>query len=1051
MRKLTLVLLCLFIGIGIMNAQSKASGIVLSGEDGQPIVGAAVVVKGLSQGTVTDMDGRFTINLPANSKILQVSYVGMKTQDVEAKSNMRIVLEPNVQNIDEVVVTALGMKKQEKALGYASSTVRNDELVAAKSGSLMSGLSGKVAGLNITSAGGTGSSQKVIVRGLTSFSANQPLYVVDGVPLMNDFSGSTKTDNSVDFGNGANDINPDDVESVTVLKGASATALYGSRAANGVIMITTKRANADKMTVTYDGSFMGSNVLRVPQTQDRWGQGWPDWNPMENGSWGPTLDGREHQWGPFSDGSAGSLTPLVKPFSYVKDNLRNFYQNGFEANNNVSIRKGNENLGFVFSYGNVASNGVLPLDADKYQRNTFSLRGNAKYKKFNIEANLNYVRKDITRPSTGQGGDGATMFQEILQNATDVDISSMWDYNNPYYNTDNYYTPYASNPYFVLAKNKNKYQDDRIYGKLELSYDILNGLKAIGRLGGDFMNSRQRRWNEKVEYTPGSWSDMGGKNPEAGTYQEINEHFGQIDGQLLLQGNYAINKDININGLIGWNLNQRSYYKMDSYLYGLQQPGWYSLENGADKPLTTSYYQDRRLIGLFAQAEFDYKGFWYVNLSARNDWSSTLPKGKNSFFYGGVNTSLLLTDMFKDLKSDWLTFLKVRGAWGKTGNDAPVYRTSSYFVPTQIGLGFGNVFLPIDGVMGMTEFNRLPNTNLKPEITTEWEIGATAHFFQNRLNIDAAYYDKDTKDQIISAALAPETRFTSMTRNVGQINNRGIELTTNIVPVRTKDFEWDLGFTFSKNWSKVEKLWGDVQEYVLTSAYSVDFVAKVGEPLGIFKVPKIARTEDGKVIVNSAGRPQIDAAAKETIGSSVPDFLMGFNTKFTWKDFSVGAVFDWRKGGYFYSYTSQLLTFTGNSTMTAFNNRQSFVIPNSVKVINGKYVENDIPISNSNVYNYWNNGSNTAMYSQWVLPKDYFKLRELTISYNIPKRILAKTPFSAVQVSLIGRNLFMWTAKRNNFVDPESTNYGNDINSELGEFATAPTTRTFGGGLKVTF
>ncbi|MGL5318785.1 MAG: SusC/RagA family TonB-linked outer membrane protein [Bacteroidales bacterium] len=1051
MRKLTLVLLCLLIGIGIVNAQSKASGVVLSAEDGQPIVGAAVVVKGLSQGTVTDADGKFIVNLPTNSKILQVSYMGMKTQDVEAKANMRIVLEPNVQNIDEVVVTALGMKKQEKALGYASSTVRNEELVAGKSGSLMSGLSGKVAGLNITSAGGTGSSQKVIVRGLTSFSANQPLYVIDGIPLMNEFSGSTGTNNTVDFGNGANDINPDDVEAVTVLKGASATALYGSRAANGVIMITTKKANADKMTVTYDGSFMGSNVLRVPQTQNRWGQGWPDWNPMENGSWGPVLDGRDHEWGPFSDGTPGSLTPMVKPFSYIEDNFRNFYKNGFESNNNISIRKGNENLGFVFSYGNVSSNGVLPLDADKFQRNTFSLRGNAKYQKFSIDASLNYVRKDITRPSTGQGGDGATMFQEILQNATDIDISSMSDYTNPYYNTDNYYTAYATNPYFVLANNKNKYQDDRVYGKLELTYDILDGLKAIGRLGGDFMSSRQKRWNEKVEYTPGSWSDVGGKSPEAGTYQELNEHSGQIDGQFLLQGLYKINDDMSVNGMFGWNINQRTYSRLDSYLYGLQQPGWFSLENGADKPLTTSYFQERRLIGAFAQGEFDYRNLWFVNFSFRNDWSSTLPKGKNSFFYGGVNTSILLTDLFEDLKSDALTFLKVRGAWGKTGNDAPVYRTSSYFVPSQIGLGFGNLFLPVDGVMGMTEYNRLPNTDLKPEITTEWEVGLTAHFLQNRLNIDAAYYDKDTKDQIISAALAPETRYTSMTRNVGQINNRGLELTANLVPVRTKDFEWDMGVTFSKNWSKVEKLWGDVQEYVLTGAYSVDFVAKVGEPLGIFKVPKVATTEDGKVIVNSAGRPMIDAASKETIGSSTPDFLMGFNTRFTWKDFSIGAVFDWRKGGYFYSYTSQLLTFTGNSTMTSFNDRQSFVIPNSVKVINGKYVENDIPVTNSGTYNYWNNASNTAMFKEWVLPKDYIKLRELTISYNLPKRVLAKTPLTAVQFSLIGRNLFMWTAKRNNFVDPESTNYGNDITSELGEFATAPTTRTFGGGLKVTF
>lgn len=1052
MRKIIYVLLGWVFCAGLITAQTmKVSGTVISAEDNLPIAGAAVMIKGTTMGVVTNHEGAFTLNVSNSQSTLVISFIGMETKDVKAQSSLRIVLEPSSQALDEVVVTAIGMKKQEKALGYASSTIKSDELVAAKSGSVMSGLSGKVAGVNITNAGSTGTSQKVVVRGMSSFSANQPLYVVDGVPIQNDFAGANTQNNTVDFGNSANDINPEDVESVTILKGASATALYGSRAANGVIMITTKRAGSEKMTITYDGSFMGSNVLRVPQEQDRFGQGWPDWNPMENGSWGPVMDGREHEWGPFSDGTPGNLKPLSKPFSNVKNNMRNFYQNGFEANNNVSVRMGNEKLGLVASYGNVTSIGVMPSNADQFQRNTISLRGNAKFKRFYMEMNFNYVRKDITRPSTGQGSDGPTMFQEILQHAADVDLSSMSDYNNPYYNTDNYYTAYAMNPYWVLANNQNKYQDDRIYGKVEMSFEIMDGLKAVGRVGGDFANSRQRKWNERVDYTVGSWSYIGAKNPEAGTYEERTEYNGQIDATAFLQADYKINDDISLNGLLGWNLNQRNLSNLNSYLFGLQLPGWFSLENGADKPVTTSERQIRRLIGLFAQAEFGYKNFWYVNLSARNDWSSTLPIGKNSFFYGGINSSLILTDMFEGLKSDELNFLKVRAAWGKTGNDAPMYRTSGYFVPTQIGLGYGNLYLPINSTMGMTEFNRLKNENLRPEITTEWEVGLTTHLFNNRVNIDVAYYDKNTKDQIISASLAPETRYTSVTRNVGEISNKGIELTTNFIPVQVKDFEWGLGITFSKNWSKVLKLWDDVDEYVLKSAYSVDFVAKVGEPLGIFKVPKVATTDDGKTIVTSAGLPQIASGEKDIVGSSTPNFLMGFNTHFTWKDFTLGAVLDWRNGGYFYSYTAQLLTFSGNSTMTQYNDRQSFIVPNSVKVVGGKYVENNIPITHSNVYNYWNNASNTAVYRDWVLPKDYLKLREVTLTYNFPKKLLAKTPLTSVQVSLIGRNLFMWTPKKNNFVDPESTNFGNDISSELGEFATAPTTRTFGGGLKAVF
>lgn len=978
----------------------------------------------------------------------------MIAREVPVQEVMRVVLQSGTQNLEEVVVTAIGMKKQEKALGYAASTIKSDDLVAAKSGSVMSGLSGKVAGLNITNGGGTGSSQKVIVRGISSFTANQPLYVVDGVPIQNKFQGEDSFSNSVDFGNQANDINPEDVESVTVLKGASATALYGSRAANGVIMVTTKRAGAEKLSVTYDGSFMGSNVLRVPQTQDKFGQGWGSFGPMENGSWGPRLDGREHIWGPFSDGSEGNLKPLSKPFTYANNNLRNFYESGFEMNNNVSVRMGNDKLGFIASYGNVKSDGVLPGDADSYARNTISLRGNMKYKKFSAEMNLNYVRKDITQAAAGQGDDGASMFSEILQHAVDVDISSMKDYNNPYFNTENFYTAYAENPYWVLDNNRNKYQDDRVYGKLELAFEIMPGLRAVGRMGGDFTNATQKRWTEKVDYTPGSWSDLGGKKAQPGTYTERRDKMEQIDVTAFVSGDYKIGQDISLNGMIGWNLNQQTNSYLKSYLYGLEQPGWFNLANGVDKPMTTTSSDRRRLIGVFAQGEFGYKNFWYVNASVRNDWSSTLPVGKNSFFYGGVNTSLILTDLFEDWKSDVLNFFKVRAAWGKTGNDAPIYRTNSYFLPTQIGLGFGSLYLPINNTLGLTQSTRLPSQDLRPEITTEWEFGLTTHLFNNRFNIDAAYYNKSTKDQIISASLAPESRYTTMTRNVGKIANQGVELTVNTIPVQTRDFEWGLGFTFSKNWSEVKALWDDVSEYKLSSSYQVDFVAEVGQPLGVFKVPAVAKTENGEIIVNNNGMPTIDASKKDVVGTSTPNFLMGFNTHFTWKGITVSGVFDWRNGGVFNSYTAQLLTFAGNSTYTVYNDREPFVIPNSVKVVNGEYVENDIPIvhwggASSAVNSYYNNASNYDQYKNWVLPKDYFKLRELTISYALPKKVLKSTPFSQVQFSLIGRNLFMWTPKKNNYVDPEGTNYGNDILSEIGEFGAAPTNRTFGGGIKV--
>ncbi|KAA6313252.1 TonB-dependent receptor SusC, partial [termite gut metagenome] len=430
------------------------------------------------------------------------SYIGMITQEVAVRSGtLNVRLKSEAQALDEIVVTALGLRRDEKILGYAASTVKADELAIAKSGSVMSGLSGKVAGVNISAAGTAGTSQKVLIRGISSINSNQPLYIVDGIPINNNRIGN----DYADFGNGANDINPEDVETVTILKGASATALYGSRASNGVIMITTKKAKNEKLTISYDGSFSASNVLRVMQTQNLFGQGWGSWDRAENGSWGPRLDGTMHEWG-----SDQLETPMVKPFSYVKNNLRDFYQTGTELNNVVSLRYGTENLGLIASYGNLSTNGILPNNGDQYSRNTFSLRGNAKIDRFAFEMSLNYVRKDIRRTEE--------MEMELLQHAVDVGYAQMKDYNDERYNFDNYYTFYATNPYWMIDNQYYNYQDDRVYGKIEVSFDIAKGLKAVGRAGGDFLNYSRENINAKADFSDGSYQQLGGANPLLGYY-----------------------------------------------------------------------------------------------------------------------------------------------------------------------------------------------------------------------------------------------------------------------------------------------------------------------------------------------------------------------------------------------------------------------------------------------------------------------------------------------------------------------------------------------------
>ncbi|MDH6304480.1 TonB-linked SusC/RagA family outer membrane protein [Parabacteroides sp. PF5-5] len=1046
-KRLTYLLLCLIASIGMITAQTtRITGKVISSEDNEPVIGASIVVKGTTIGTVTDYDGAFTLDVPSNAKTLVASYVGMEPSELAIRPNMNIILKTSSLALDEVVVTALGIKKSEKALGYAASTVKADDITAAQSGSVMGSLAGKVAGVNISGAGSTGVSQNVLIRGLSSLTgSNQPLYIIDGVPITNERSGgSTATTNtSADFGNSANDINPENVESVTILKGASATALYGSRAANGVIMITTKKADKEKLTVSYNGSFTASNVLRVMQTQDIFGQGWGAWSRDENGSWGPRLDGSMREWG-----SDKLETPMTKPFSYVKDNMRNFYQTGLEMNNGITVRYGTAKVGVVASFNNLSSDGILPNDGDKYSRNNFFLRGYANVDKFTLDASMEYNRKDINRAQA--------MDMELLQHAVDVDFSEMKDYNDVRYDTDNYYTFYANNPYWMIDNFRYLYQDDNIRGRVELGYEIIPGLKATGRLGGDFVTERTEDRQAKISYAEGSYSDLGGKNPEKGYYAEYSQSRSQIDALAFLSADYKVG-DFSLGGTLGWNLNVRSRSYTGGVVDGLDIPGWYNLQNTTSAAVSNTYKSNRRLVGVLGTAEVGFRDYLFLNFSARNDWSSTLPKGKNSFFYGGANISFLLTELMPELKASQIDFLKIRAAVGQTGNDAGVYLTSGYFTPVYAHY----TRLPIGGVSGLTEYNRLPSLDLKPEISTEYELGLTGNFFKNRIAIDVAYYNKQTKNQIISANLPPETGYTTETKNIGKIENKGVEMLIDVTPVRTKDWEWTVGWTFAKNWSKVKELWEGTEEYPLgywTNYRGVEFMAIVGEPVGVYRVPAAATVEDksspyyGYTIVNNNGFITTSNTEKKILGNANPDFTMGFNTTLKYKDFSLRIVGDWRKGGYMYSSTAYISHFNGNSTQTVFNERNSYIIPNSVKMVNGEYVENNIPVLVQNMpYAQGNYSYNPEVREHMVIPKDYFKIRELVLSYRVPTSFLSKTPIAAASLSLIGRNLFLFTPKLNNYIDPEATNLGNEIGSMLGETTGTSSTRNFGVGINVTF
>lgn len=1088
-RFLLILSLLLFLGLEALFAQTKVITGKVIGDDGEPIPGASVVIKGTNTGVVTDLDGVYNLQVPADATAIQISFLGMKTQELAIgdKTNLNATLESDAVNIDEVVVTAMGMKRSEKTLGYGASTLKSDELTVTQNSNLMSSMAGKVAGVQVSNSGQAGSSTKVIIRGFTSLQgSNQPLYVIDGVPISNDFSGNDDFSRSVDYGNGANDINPEDIESTTILKGASATALYGSRAASGVIMITTKKAKLNEgLKVIYNGSYGVSDILRIPQTQNMFGQGWGFFDPAENGSWGPKYDGVNRPWGVSVDANGLGIadgydyglgdydltkgTPRYSPYSYVEDNARNFYEKGFETTHNISISGGTELSTFNMSYAYTGADGVIPTNADEFNRNLFSFRGETKYKKFSAEYSVNYVNKIQNAVSAGQGQSdgGATLYQEMLQTPGSIDLQQLSDYKSQYNNSDNFYTWYASNPYFIINENGNESRENRVYGKIQLNYEIIKGLKAMARLGSDIGNTRIREWGAIEKFAPTSWSAAGGKAETVGRYEEIANYNNQLDATGSLNFNYDFATDFNVSGQVGMTWNQITNNTLDSYVSGLKVPKWYSLENSSDRPLSTSNESRKRVYAAFGEATLGFRNYAFISGSLRNDHSSTLPEANNSYLYGGINTSILLTEMFKDIQGNVLNFWKVRLAVGQTGKDAPLYRTSTPYYPTQIGLGYGNLYLPLQGVGGLTKGNTLANTNIKPEITTELEIGTQAAFWNNRIIIDFALYDKRTKNQIISANAAPETGYSRQTLNVGEIQNKGVEISLEIVPVKINNFEWNLATNFTKNNSKVLKLWDGNNKYLLNSSYDVDWYAEVGKPLGQFYAPKaevapakingVANPYAGYTVVNSTGRPKIDPNEKQNMGSSQSDFTMGFVNKFTYKKLTFTASVDWRQGGKFYSYTQQLLSFTGNTFESTFNERQPFVTPHTVKEVLSStgdvigYEENNINTTLTSNYAYWYSNTNNVMYQHTILDRTNVKLRELALAYSLPKLWASKIGASALDMSVYGRNLLLWTPAENNFVDPEATNYGNDLNSEFGEFAAGPSSRTYGASLRVTF
>jgi TonB-linked SusC/RagA family outer membrane protein len=1047
-------------------------------QQGQPVPFASVRIKSTKAGVSADDNGVFSIRAKPGD-VLVVSGAGItETESVVTGSVLNFHVELRRTNLSEVVVTALGQTQSKVKTGYSTQTFNSQTINRNAAVGVLDGLEGKISGAEISSIGGPGASTKVVLRsyGIISGGNNQPLYVIDGAPLTDGQFEHSNAIDGADYGNGINNINPNDVESVTVLKGTAASSLYGGLAKNGVVMITTKKGRAGKIRVDYNGSANISRVGKLPTYQDEFGQGWGGVFVLsENGSWGPRLDGKERLWGSVVDNSQ-----LLKPFSAIKDPLRKFYTTGSEFNNSISFSGGSEATRFYFSYSNVVSDGVIPTKSDYLARNTLALRTNSNFGRFAINTSINYVDQNLKVPNTGQStASGGGVFESLLQIPVDIPITDFKDYKNKFFNVDNYFTPYADNPYFGLYENGNKQGLSRIFGNVDLEYKFTSDLSAQLRVGGDFSNARTFEWKQPNAAADGTWrgvthpTNVEGQpaTAEVGQVFQGSDYYGVVNADFIVKYKRSLGTDFSLEALAGANYFQSNQRSETAEITNLIVPGFFNLSNTSKLPTVTDNLVNYRNMGLYAQAILGWKDQLYLTGNIRNDWSSTLPIDHNSILYPGVNASWLASQNFQSNQT--VSFLKFHAAYGRTGSSPTAYQTYARLGSGTVLLYDGNMTFPFNGVAGFGIANTIYNPSLKPIFTDELEAGVEIGLFHDIIRLEATGYNKKTKGQIFSLPIAPSTGYTALVENIGQVTNKGIELTLNVRPVNTANVEWSFTYLFTKNFNNVDYLSGDQKNPVLTGVYDAELRAVVGKSVASIYAPVPQKSPDGKIVVSAVtGLPIVNTTPLDQYGlqngyygSGLPDYTMGFTNMVRYKDFSLNFSLDFRYGGVMYSQTAQLSQFVGNSKSTVYNDRKPFIIPNSVNAVTdgstGKttYVENKTFIGNAggagqsdNYYEYFYISANLGGdYQNLIFDRSFLKLRDVNLSYRLPSNLAAKIGMSSASIGIYGRNFLLWTPTANIYIDPEATNIGNDLLGNIGEFATAPLSKSYGVVLKLSF
>lgn len=1006
-----------------------------------PLPGVTVIIKGTKTGTQTDFDGNYSIKAAAGN-VLQFSFIGLQTVErtVGAATTIDVTMRESAEALEEVVVTGFGRKVEKRSATFAVQQVGGDEMTQARETNIVNSLSGKVAGVQITnSSGAVGSSSRVVLRGASSITGNnQPLYVVNGVPLESGNFGNAGSGGGADLPNGVSDISPDDIESISVLKGPAAAALYGVRAANGVIQIKTKSGSKAKgLGITFNSTMSVETPLMLPNYQNSYGQGgnhdyfeWIDGTNGDGGvdeSWGPPLDvGLEFvQWNSYTVGGA----PL--PWVSQPDNIKRFYEDGITLNNSLSFSGGGDNIGYRLSVNSMDQTGMVP----NTDLRRFSVGGSSTYTmsdKLTTTLDVNYTRSKSDNFVT-QGYNNENPVQQMIWAGRNVDFSLLKDWKNlplsPVGTAAegtplNWNTVFQNNPYWVLDTNTREYYRDRIVGNVSMNYAFSDKLSVSGKVGTNFWNMRQNRRQA-----------FGSNEAPNGSYSETNRSYTETNAEVIASYNTKLTEDLDFEFSAGGNTMYRKSELAYTLAPQLQLPGLYNISNlraGSSWTVSNSF-SEQKINSLFGFGKFSYKDYLFLEFSGRNDWSSLLPTSNNSFFYPSVTASAVISDMV-DLKSNVINFLKVRGGWSEVGGIgalSPYSLQPTYSLSTETWGGNSVAFLP----------GQLNNPNIKSETTTGTEFGLDIRLLNSKIRFNATYYDQTSKDLVVPVQVTAASGYTSAVQNVGELNNKGIELQLGTTVVEKGDFRFDLDLNFAKNKNTVVSL-GGLESLVLGGQWSMTLEAREGEAYGSIVGTYFDRSPSGEVIYEN-GLPKI-ASGTKVLGNITPDWTGGANFTFTYKNLSFNALIDAKIGGDIHTMTYTWGRYAGVLAETALG-RETGVVGDGVMLdASGNYVPNTVvvPAENYNKRAYSNSIVESA-----VFDASYVKLRQLMLTYKLPKALTAKTLFTDINFSVVGRNLAI-LHKNVPHIDPESS--FSDENAEQGqEFGQLPSARSVGFNLQL--